>query len=475
MSTFSGLGTALSSLIAQRQALEVAGQNMANANTAGYTRQRTTTESVSALSAPSMFSTPQGAGNGVRVTGITRMDDAFLDARLRATTSSASFQNTRAAALGRLEASVTEPGTTGPAAALSAFWAAWQGVGNNANDPAAREVLLGDARALVTQVSDGYRAVQTQWTQTRTQAEALVADVNTTATAIAELNDSIRSVLVAGGSANELMDRRDQLVTTLSGLVGATGRERADGTMDVVVGGNMLVRGTTATSLVLTGSREMAGGIGQPPSTPDPVAVRWADGTPLPLEGGAIAGHLATLAPASSGGLLADAANAWDDVARTLHDAVNAIHAGAQTPAGAAGGDFFTLGAGQPAALGLSLAVTDAGQIAAGDAGKGAFDGSVADRISQLATASDGPDASWRAWVVDLGVTSRSAAQRAAVTETTRATAENLQLSQASVDLDEESVNMLAFQRAYEGAARVLTAIDEMLDVLINRTGVVGR
>ena len=69
----------------------------------------------------------------------------------------------------------------------------------------------------------------------------------------------------------------------------------------------------------------------------------------------------------------------------------------------------------------------------------------------------------------------RAAEQRATVLEASRASAENLQLSATSVDLDEESVNMLAYQRAYEGAARVLTALDEMLDTLINRTGVVGR
>jgi flagellar hook-associated protein 1 FlgK len=61
------------------------------------------------------------------------------------------------------------------------------------------------------------------------------------------------------------------------------------------------------------------------------------------------------------------------------------------------------------------------------------------------------------------------------VAEASRATAAAQQLSQASVDVDEESTNMLAYQRAYEGSARVLTAIDGMLDTLINRTGLVGR
>ena len=99
----------------------------------------------------------------------------------------------------------------------------------------------------------------------------------------------------------------------------------------------------------------------------------------------------------------------------------------------------------------------------------------MADAMVGVGTATRRPGRRLVEFVVDLGVRSRSRGQRASVAETTRATAEELQLSNASVDIDEESVNMLAYQRAYEGAARVLTAIDEMLDTLINRTGVVGR
>ena len=86
MSTFSGLGTALSSLIAQRQALEVSGQNIANANTVGYTRQRASLSSLPAASVSSMFSTNNGPGQGTRVTGIDRLGDLFIEARVRSQT-----------------------------------------------------------------------------------------------------------------------------------------------------------------------------------------------------------------------------------------------------------------------------------------------------------------------------------------------------------------------------------------------------
>ncbi len=472
MSTFSGLSTALSSLIAQRQALEVSGQNIANAKTAGYTRQRVTMQAVEALSSPTLYSTNNVAGTGTKVNSIDRLGDIFLDARLRSETSGAAFHKAQAAALSQLETTMKEPATNGVAAQLSQLWASWHDVANAPDDPAARNVLLGDAKALVTRISAGYRAVETQWDQARTSVDTLTTEVNTTATAVAHLNEQIRSILVSGGSANELIDQRSEMVTKLSGLVGAEARERDDGTLDVMVAGNALVRGVEAKAITVIGSRVMTEATTQPP-VGNQVRLAWAASptTPLALEGGTLASHVANLSP---GGMLATAADRWNDLATNLRTTVNTAHVAATDLDSAAGTEFFGMGTG-PAATALTVAITDPRKVAAAKPGNGVLDGSAADGIAQLANAAGGPDAMWRAFVVDVGVQSRAATQRASVTESARATAENLQLSSASVDIDEETINMLAYQRAYEGAARVMTAIDEMLDVLINRTGVVGR
>jgi len=65
--------------------------------------------------------------------------------------------------------------------------------------------------------------------------------------------------------------------------------------------------------------------------------------------------------------------------------------------------------------------------------------------------------------------------QQAKLAGIAASSAVGLQLANSSVDLDEENMNLLAYQHAYQGAARVMSAIDEMLDTLINRTGIVGR
>jgi flagellar hook-associated protein 1 FlgK len=105
----------------------------------------------------------------------------------------------------------------------------------------------------------------------------------------------------------------------------------------------------------------------------------------------------------------------------------------------------------------------------------GEYDGSLADAVSQLANAENGPSQLFQTFVVGLGVSAKATYNSAIVAESARATAQNLQIAATSVDIDEETVNLLTYQRGYQAASRVMTAIDEMLDTLINRTGVVGR
>src|SRR3954470_15749562 len=113
MSTFSGLNTAYTGLVAAKSGLDVVGQNIANAGTAGYTRQRVVTSGVPALNNAGLFSGGVRPGQGVSVDGVQRLGDAGLDARVRTTTALSGYSGTRAGALATLEASLNEPGTNG--------------------------------------------------------------------------------------------------------------------------------------------------------------------------------------------------------------------------------------------------------------------------------------------------------------------------------------------------------------------------
>lgn len=466
MSTFSGLNTAASALAAARRGMDVVGQNIANQTTEGYTRQRVVTSSVAAIAQTGRFSTGAQPGHGVSIDGVARLGDALLDARVRDTLAASGFWSTRAVASTTLEASLAEPTSDGLAARLSQFWSGWQDLANTPDSGAAAAVVLESAAELAAHIAGGYRTVATQWTDARTAAERTVSQVNAAADQIAALNREIRDALTSGRSANELIDQRNVLAQNVSRLAGGKATVESDGTLTVRIDGNALVSGSDARHLALSGPTSIDVG--------ERVTVTWAteSGMPASITGGELGGHLSVLAP---DGPLAGLATTYNTMAEKLAETVNAQHRAGVTATGQPGGDFFTVAATGPAAVGLSVAVKSPADLALAAPGAGALDATNADAISRIGLLADGPDAIWTAQVSTLSVSTAADVQRARVSETAAVTAATAQQSVAAVDGDEETISLLTYQTAYQAAARVLTAVDEALDVLINRTGVVGR
>lgn len=477
MSTFGGLNTAYTGLVAARQGLNTVGQNIANANTDGYTRQRVQTSSIAPTAQTGAVANAGAIGQGVSVDGVTRFGSAQLDAGVRTSAGAAGFSAVRANALASLENSLGEPGDSGLSAKLSEFWSGWQTLSNGADDPTNASLLLETAGQLATQISAGFAAVGSEWASVRNGLTSMAAELNGAASQVASLNTQIRSALASGGSANELIDQRSQLTTTIAALSGATVRDQADGTVTVVVGGNALVSGDFANQLSVSGSGSLAG-----LSSSNPVALTWASGSTVSMEGGEMAGSLSLLGAANgsgTGGVLAEAAASYNTFAGDLADKVNGIYKSSMTD----GGDFFSYTAGSAAST-LSVVPQTAEMVSAGASGAGTYDGSVADAIAQLGAgaavdangvAIASPSKDWTAFVTQIGVATQSALQGATIDDAAVTSAVGRQLANASVDMDEENVNLLMYQTAYQGAARMLTAVDEMLDTLINRTGLVGR
>ncbi|WJX99492.1 flagellar hook-associated protein FlgK [Curtobacterium sp. 458] len=471
VSTFGSLATAYSGLAAARAGIDVTGQNIANAGTAGYTRQRVTQSSIPAAQTGFMRGTAALAGQGVSVDGIARLGSLTLDAGVRVAAGSSAYADARATALSALETGLQEPGKDGLSAKLDAFWSAWGQVAAHPDDPGAASTLLGAANTVASTLSSGSKALDQQWSQVRTTVTAQVTQLNDAAKQVADLNGQIRSALAAGGNANELLDQRDQLTEQIATLAGGTVRTNADGTADVLIGGNPIVQGTDARSLALGGATALRDGA--------PVTLTWTSGQAgaVSLSGGSIGGALSLLAPADAqgtGGALAQASASYDAVATKLAAVVNAVHETGSTADGTTGHAFFAVATGVPAAQGLSVVPTDASGLATRNAA-GELDDSFADALARLGAASDGPDAAWATFVTGVGSASRSAASESTLTGLALTSARTQQQSGAGVDLDEENVNLLSYQHAYQGAARVLTAVDEMLDTIINRVGLVGR
>jgi len=469
MSTFSGLNTAASGLAAARRGMDVVGQNIANQKTEGYTRQRVLTSAVAAVAQTGRFSVGAVPGHGVSIDGVARLGDALLDARVRDSLAASGFWSTRAVAATRIEASLAEPTENGLAARLSKFWSGWQDLANTPDSGAAASSILESAKELASHIAGGYRAVASQWSDARAGADRTITQVNAAADQIAVLNHEIRDALASGRSANELMDQRSVLAQNLSRMAGAAATVESDGTMTVRIGGNALVSGADSRHLALTGPTTLGDG--------QRLTVSWVSDPDIPvsIDGGELGGSLSILAPASDGGMLAQLASTYDAMATTLADALNAQHRAGVTASGQPGGDFFTLPTTGSAALGLRVAVTSPSELALAAPGAGALDSTNADLISQIGRSATSPDALWSDHVTRFGVATAADVQRARVSDATAVAAVGAQQSVAAVDGDEETISLLTYQTAYQAAARVMTAVDEALDVLINRTGLVGR
>jgi len=232
-------------LMANYAALQVTGNNVANANTPGYSRQ-----SVELATAFSQQTGNGFFGKGVDVTTVTRAHDAFLTREAATAASLAAADDARSAQLQKLE-TVFPTGEDGLGYTAQQLFNAFVDVSNKPQDTAARQVVLarvGDLAARFRAASDQLDAQQAGIAQDlRTSVES----INALTTRIASLNANIASAQGTGHAPNDLLDQRDAAIADLSKIVQVTTVASADGTVGVFLGGaQRLVLGGESTPLV---------------------------------------------------------------------------------------------------------------------------------------------------------------------------------------------------------------------------------
>ena len=455
MSDFISLYTAFSGLQAAQAGMDTASHNVANAGTEGYTRQRV------GLASRLPHTQPFGqVGSGVNINDISRVRDRMLDARIRASLGGQGHFQTLGNLLGGLEATTGEP-DHGITSSLSSLWSSFEELALDPPSAAARAGVLGDLDSLARQV----RSVADAWDHAETTAAAdLGAKVDETNRLVAEVARLNQAIIGSAGSGtpNDLLDQRDLVLDQLSSLAGVTTSITENGAARVSLNGLSLVHDASVSTITLdTGTNSITHSSG--------AVVR---------PGGELGGIHAFITVE-----LAKYQTALDDFATDLATALNAQHASGYTASGVAGGPLLTFTPGD-AARSLALATSDPADLAvASSAGPPvpAYDGINAEALGALRhdlSAGGGTitlDSSIRALVTELGAAT-SAAQAASTAQAGQAQSAAAARTQVhGVSVDEEMVNLLTYQRAYEAAARVMTAVDQALDTLINRTGLVGR
>ncbi|WP_432482040.1 flagellar hook-associated protein FlgK [Kineococcus esterisolvens] len=453
MSTFSGINQASRALSAAQRGMETTGQNIANVNTPGYSRQRVDQTS-GVLTQTGQHVQRNVAGDGVQVTGISRVADALATATARQDAATAAEQKAAGQVWAGIESALADTGTSGLSKDLADLSSAWNDLAKAGADgaDAARSLVATRTQAVVSTVTGMNDQLEGQYTGLTDQAQLLAADVNRAAASVAELNDAIRGTLAAGGTANELLDQREQLLSTLAGATGARTVQRDSGVVDVYVGNAALVSGgqsATLSIVVPAGARlgaELTVNVGGAPAAPASGALKGVlDGanTTLPKQKEALDAFATTLADRINTAVKTVAGNG--DLLSTTDSAGNAVDA----------------------ARNLALTGNAFQDSAAGTVDRAAAKAAVTE-LRTVTTA-------WRKEVTGIASSAQSAENRAALAEQVSLKSDAAREAVSGVNLDEEMTNLVSYQHAYSAAARVLTAIDEALDTLIRGTGVVGR
>jgi flagellar hook-associated protein 1 FlgK len=442
-----GLETTLRGILAQQLALDVTGHNIANANTVGYSRQRASLVATDPYTVPGVTRPPQAGqlGTGVDVDQYERIRDSFIDLQLRAQTMLNGANQATQDGLQQVEQAFNEPSDSGLNSLLAKYWSAWQDVSNNPENLATRQALAAAASSLAGGFNQVAQQLSTLQSQTASNVTYTISDVNSIGTQIAALNDAIAKSTVTGDRPNDLLDQRDLLIDRLSGLGNVTLTNGANGSVDVSIGGAALVTGATSATLAETDMTSLTSG-----KLSALIALR---DTTIP-------GYQTQL----------------NTIASTLISQTNTAHAAGFDLNGAAGGAFFT--GTDAATIGVNSAlVTNPALIAASGNGQpGNAAGALAMNALQ-GTAVIGSatiDQAYSQLVTLIGADSQEAQRAYDTSSLLTSTLQSKRDSVSGVSLDEEMTNLVRFQRGYQASARALSAMDDMLDTLITRTGRVG-
>ncbi|WP_214741728.1 MULTISPECIES: flagellar hook-associated protein FlgK [unclassified Exiguobacterium] len=498
-STFMGLETARRSLSTHQWALQATGNNVANASNPGYSRQRLTLGMTEQLSVNFGGTKAGQFGTGVRGETLARIRDLMIDQQYRDESVKNAFYATKEAAFGRMEDIINEPSENGLAKSLDLFWASLQDLSVNPDDTGARSVVR--QRALTLTQTFNYLSSSLSKVQDdlKTEAGVVTKKINDLLTKIGDVNRQIGDAEPLGVLPNELYDERDRYMDELSqyvefervpvdylnGETRGNSQRVAEGRIDIrlTIGGTevTLVDGLTGgvgkiEDMSLTNA---AGGTSTLTFTDLPngkwkaLVDMYGSSTGTEAHDGAFTKMLKDLDAMSQ-----EFTTAFNDLHKTFYDG-NVQDNPRQT-----GIDFFIVG--DAKTVTVNPVILSNLNLIAISKDQNIGDGSGALELANLkhaqitftgasTTATTSIGKFYQNVIGNMAVEASQNANLAKSTFALLSSSDQRRQSVSAVSLDEEMTMMIQYQHAYNAAARNITAVDEMLDKIINGMGVVGR
>ena len=465
------LNLASQSLQTQMTAISVTGQNLANVNTAGYTRQTANIQTT-----PDIETTSGPEGTGAEVTDIQQAVDTLLNNQIQGQQSTSGYWNGQQSALqsvqddldeflsstGSTSGSTSSTDTTsssGLSTLINNFFNDAQSVATSPTSIPARQQLISDAQTLAS----AFNQINSQLNQENTALNTSISDDVTSAnqllSGIASLNQQISAAQLGGGNANDLIDEQQQDLQNLAQLTDITTSTEANGAVNLSIDGQTFVSGNQVKDTLETydpGNGNLlvtAPGLGGT--------------TPLTLTGGSIQGTID-----ARDGTLATLQSSVNTLASSLITQVNSIYSPGYSLTGTTGANFFGGSDASNISVNSSLA-DDPSSFQASGSATASGDNSVVLQLAELAdTAQSNLQGQTFSNSFDQTVGTFGDALQTANNQVTDQTSvmnmlKTQQSSVSGVSLDQEMTNLLGFQQAYEASAELVTTINQMLSATL--------
>ncbi len=506
-STFIGLETGRRALTTNQWALQSTGNNIANAGTAGFSRQRLIMATTEQLSMSIGTGKMGQIGTGVKGELLERVRDVMLDKQYRDEATKTSYYGTKEAAFGRMEDIINEPSDTGLSKAFDGFWESLQTLSTNPQDSGARSVVRQKAETLTQTFNYMAKALNQVQGDLKSEIDVSTKKVNDLFKKIHNINAEIHTVEPLGVLPNALYDERDRYFDELAEYVdfekvsvdsdaiqqGQLGNtvKTAEGRIDVRIklpnGDKLLaVDSDLPKAGTLTFTTDANGLYTGFKTDSQTISFDTAGG----FSSGRLIGLIEMYGHVENGQATGEYVNMQghlDEMAATFAEAFNTAHAGNLKKDGTNGTNEF---------FGSSNGPITAKTIALGSEIKRSLDniatstdGNIGDsagalKLANMKTASIRFDQSdttttigsfYQNVIGDMAVATDQVARLGQSSAVLMESAEQRRMSVSAVSIDEEMTMMIQYQHAYNAAARNITTVDEMLDKIINGMGIVGR
>ena len=441
------LTIAASGVNAYQSALTTVSENISNAGTAGYVRRAVNLTEVS--SSGGSINGLTSSVSGVRYDGVDRQANEFRSEEVRTTSSDLSRSSSGVTWLQRIDSALNDNGLSDQ---LTGFFNSVQAVAADPTATAPRASMLEAAKSVASAFTITGKALDTATSDMKASVTQSVNQLNQLSTTLATVNDALgRSKAGSSGQA-ALMDQRDQVLDQMSQLVNINVSTDSTGRATVRAGGAsgpLLVEGNIAGTVVAahnnTGVLSFSVHRNGQTSTMTP-------------GGGSLAGMV------DSAQKIADASTALQGMATDFMNGVNSVQAGGQDLSGNAGQPIFAAGSGTAA---LSVVMDDPQAIAAAATGGGTRDNSNIQEFNALRS-SGGFEQNLTNMIADNGSTLSGRQQVVDAQTSIRDQAVSSRDSLSGVNLDEEAVDLMRFQQAYQASSRVIQVARETFQSLIN-------